>query len=89
VDQVVDATPRTAEKRVNRAMQVYMEAASSRRQFMQAEHAEYENGRRHLANMMGWNLDEMTPEQINKYSSPRVTSYVVQSYRIFVSFWLV
>jgi len=53
-------------KKISRAMLAYMEKAQARDAFMKREAAEYELGKRHLANMMGVDANTMTKEDVDE-----------------------
>jgi len=54
------------EKPMNVAMKLYLEKKRQYDAFMVHERAEYELGRRHLANMMGTKVEDMTQDQIDQ-----------------------
>ncbi|KAG7201090.1 hypothetical protein KM043_017632 [Ampulex compressa] len=56
----------TSHKKLGRAMRMYLERASKYDEFMKREIAEYEIGKRHLANMMGRDLETFTQEDIDR-----------------------
>lgn len=50
-------------------MQVYLERAKKHEDFLRRQSAEFDMGKRHLANMMGWDPDNITQEEIDVSSS--------------------
>ena len=66
--KIVNAKPKTFSKaqKISRAMRVYLEKAKTYEQAISEFGAEYESGRRHLANIMGESPDNFTHEDIQK-----------------------
>jgi small subunit ribosomal protein S9 len=52
-------------RQVSRAMKSYLEAASAQEEFIKKEVAEFELGKRHLANIMGWDPNVITQRDID------------------------
>lgn len=50
---------------INRSMKLYLEKARANDEFMAKEIREFESGKRHLANMMSLDPNEMTQENID------------------------
>lgn len=48
------------ETRVNKALRVYLESMKTQKQVMDEHKAHFDLGKRHLANMMGFDPDQMT-----------------------------
>ena len=53
-------------KKISQAMRTYLERAHSHEEFMKAEIAEYEIGKRHLASIMGEDPDTFSQEDIDR-----------------------
>lgn len=53
-------------QKISKAMQVYMEKASAHAEFLKEKRQEFELGKRHLANIMGWNPETITQENIDE-----------------------
>lgn len=51
--------------RISNAMRIYLEKAQQHNEFIQIQEEEFEKGRRHLANMMGIQLENITQEDID------------------------
>ena len=51
--------------RISKAMQTYLEQAQRRKVFMVEKEQEFAMGKRHLANMMGWDPERITQEDID------------------------
>lgn len=51
--------------RISNAMRIYLEKARQHNEFIQIQEEEFEKGRRHLANMMGLQLENITQEDID------------------------
>lgn len=65
ISSVGNASSEKVEK-INRAMKAYLERAQAHNVFMAEEIAEFEIGKRHLANMMGADPDAFTQEDVDK-----------------------
>lgn len=65
LSQVGNAGADKAEQ-ISQAMKAYLERARTQDAFMQSEVSEYEIGKRHLANIMGVDVDSFTQEHIDK-----------------------
>lgn len=52
-------------ERISQAMKLYLEAAKKRASLLKERKQEFELGKRHLANIMGYNHDSMTQQEIN------------------------
>lgn len=57
---------RVAEKKPSRTMQHYMERRKAHEEFIAKERSEFELGKKHLANMMGMDVNEMSQEDVDK-----------------------
>lgn len=53
-------------EKISKAMQVYMEKAQERAAFLKEKREEFELGKRHLANIMGWNPDTISQDDIDE-----------------------
>ncbi|XP_043484243.1 28S ribosomal protein S9, mitochondrial [Leptopilina heterotoma] len=53
-------------KKISKSMKAYLERSKEHNEFMQKARAEYQIGKRHLANMMGENPDNFSQDDINK-----------------------
>ncbi|XP_064473029.1 small ribosomal subunit protein uS9m-like [Ornithodoros turicata] len=56
----------TKAQRISRAMKAYLERAKKYDEFIKREKDEFEIGKRHLANMMGLDVDDMTQADIDR-----------------------
>ncbi|XP_022708462.1 28S ribosomal protein S9, mitochondrial-like isoform X1 [Varroa jacobsoni] len=56
----------TKVQKISRAMQVYLDRARKHEDFLKKQGEEFDLGKRHLANMMGWDPDNITQEDIDK-----------------------
>lgn len=52
--------------KISTAMRAYLERSRKQEEFMKEKRAEYELGKRHLANMMGWNPETITQNDIDE-----------------------
>lgn len=52
-------------QKISRAMQVYLDRARKHEDFLKKQGEEFDLGKRHLANMMGWDPDNITQEDID------------------------
>ncbi|XP_067674860.1 small ribosomal subunit protein uS9m-like [Haliotis asinina] len=59
------STPTKAEK-ISKAMKAYMERAQAHDEMLKKETADYEIGKRHLANIMGLDPDHMTDQDVKE-----------------------
>ncbi|XP_043259473.1 28S ribosomal protein S9, mitochondrial [Colletes gigas] len=67
IDYVVeDSFPNTSNKKLSKAMKVYLQQAKDYKEFLKKEAISYDLGKRHLANMMGVELDDLTDTYIEK-----------------------
>lgn len=59
--------PKISEKgrKISKAMKLYMEASKKSQEFLEDLNEEFELGKRHLANIMGVDADEMTQQDID------------------------
>jgi len=55
-----------AEKKPSGMMQLYMEKRKAHEEFISKERSDFELGKKHLANMMGMDVNSMTQEDVNK-----------------------
>ena len=66
---VEEESPATATSqrliRISKAMKAYLEKAKARDEFMKDKIQEFEMGKRHLANMMGWDPERITQDDID------------------------
>lgn len=53
------------EQQIGRAMRAYLERAAKHEKFMAEKHDEFQLGKRHLANIMGWNPEEISQQDID------------------------
>lgn len=53
------------EQKISRAMKSYLARAANTEKFLAGKREEFELGKRHLANIMGWNPDEISQEDID------------------------
>lgn len=51
--------------KISKAMRSYLERAQKHEQFMSVARHEFDMGKRHLANMMGWNPETITQKDID------------------------
>ncbi|EDV48190.2 28S ribosomal protein S9, mitochondrial [Drosophila erecta] len=63
----VQAAPAAIQKqRVSKAMRAYLKRANEHDEFMKTQHLEFQIGKRHLANMMGADVETFTQEDIDE-----------------------
>ena len=62
---VDEEKPEERKQRVSKAMTAYLAAAREREVFMQKKRDEFEMGKRHLANMMGWDSHNVSQDDID------------------------
>lgn len=62
----VEASPAAVQKqKVSKAMKAYLTRANEHDEFMKTQHLEFQIGKRHLANMMGADVETFTQEDID------------------------
>ncbi|KAF4527277.1 hypothetical protein B566_EDAN006998 [Ephemera danica] len=66
ITQEDDKNESKPKEKVSKAMKAYLERATAHEEFMKKERADFQIGKRHLANMMGVDADTMTQEYIDK-----------------------
>ncbi|XP_003738952.1 28S ribosomal protein S9, mitochondrial [Galendromus occidentalis] len=68
LENVLEPMVRKDEKaqKINRAMRAYLERAQTQEKFLSEKKEEFELGKRHLANIMGWDPEEITQENIDE-----------------------
>ncbi|KOX73970.1 Transient receptor potential channel pyrexia, partial [Melipona quadrifasciata] len=65
--QIISNKPdKFSEKKINKAMKVYLERSREYKQFMEKQIAEYNIGKRHLAKIMGEDPDNFTEADIDR-----------------------
>ncbi|XP_017876838.1 28S ribosomal protein S9, mitochondrial-like isoform X2 [Ceratina calcarata] len=57
---------KVSEKKLNKAMKAYMQRSKDYKEFIERQVAEYNIGKRHLANMMGLNPEEISKKDIKE-----------------------
>lgn len=58
--------PCARSEKISKAMKAYLIEAKKAEEFMAEKRVEFEDGKRHLANMMGWDRDKViTQDDIN------------------------
>ena len=62
----VSAAPTEPKKKMSMAMKFYLEKKREHDSFIAQERSEFEMGKKHLANMMGMELEAMTQNDIDK-----------------------
>jgi hypothetical protein len=75
--------------KINSSIVAYLENASKHKHFMSEKKAEFELGKRHLANIMGWNPETLTQSDINvSISSSLSLSVPISTHNLICRFWL-
>ncbi|XP_012135049.2 mitochondrial ribosomal protein S9 isoform X1 [Megachile rotundata] len=65
-DEIVINSDNKPSKKIHKAMQVYFQQAEEYKEFIQKQIAEYDIGKRHLANMMGEDPENFSEADINR-----------------------
>lgn len=66
IEKIMKSGAKKPEKKISKAMMVYLNRAKEHDEFMKKEIAEYEIGKRHLANMMGEDPECFTQADIDR-----------------------
>ena len=64
-------------------MKAYLEKAHKYQQLLESEKTEFELGKRHLANIMGWNYHNITQNDINDGYTLTIFSYIDYILKLF------
>lgn len=60
-----DLTSDGRNQKISKAMKAYLEKAKKHNEFMAEKQIEFDLGKRHLANIMGWDPEMITQKDIN------------------------
>ncbi|KAG5317048.1 RT09 protein, partial [Acromyrmex heyeri] len=66
IKDTIKTNTKKSEKKISKAMMMYLQRAKEHDEFMKKEILEYEIGKRHLANMMGEDPESFTQADINR-----------------------
>lgn len=70
-------------EKISKSMKAYLEKAHKYQQLLESEKTEFELGKRHLANIMGWNYHNITQNDINVGYTLTIFSYIDYILKLF------